>query len=90
MKGEYMQSLGERILLLRRRKDWTQKELADKVGLSPNTIARVERNLVETLRGDTIAKLARALSTSADYLLGLTDEDGEGDFEPAAVALVEA
>jgi transcriptional regulator with XRE-family HTH domain len=69
-----MQSLGDRILLLRRSKRWTQKMLAEKVGLSPNTIARVERNMVDTLRGDTIAKLARALSTSADYLLGLSDE----------------
>ena len=69
-----MPSLGDRILLLRRHKHWTQKQLADKVGLSPNTIARVERNLVDTLRGDTIAKLARALATSTDYLLGLSEE----------------
>ena len=95
-----MQSLGDRILLLRRHHHWTQKQLADKVGLSPNTIARVERNLVETLRGDTIAKLARVLATSADYLLGLTDQraqakprrkaDTQGDLWPADAALVEA
>jgi transcriptional regulator with XRE-family HTH domain len=77
-------SLGERIYLLRRRKDWTQKDLADRVGLSPNTIARVERNVVGTLRGDTIACLARQLGTSTDYLLGLTDKlDKESEVEPA-------
>jgi transcriptional regulator with XRE-family HTH domain len=69
-----MQSLGERLLLLRRRHGWTQKDLAEKVGLSTNTIARVERNLVKTLRGDTIAQLARVLSTTTDYLLGLVDD----------------
>lgn len=68
-----MHSLGERILLLRHRKGLTQKGLGDMVGLSPNTIARVERNLVATLRGDSIARLAPALSTTADYLLGLTE-----------------
>ena len=71
-----MPSLGERILLLRRQHRWTQKELAAQVGLSFNTIARVERNMVKTLRGDTIAKLARSLSTSTDYLLGLSEEPG--------------
>ena len=82
-----MQSLGERILLLRRRKDWTQKDLAEKVGLSPNTIARVERNLVGTLRGDTIAHLARELCTSTDYLLGLTDKiEKEYERMPAVLA----
>jgi transcriptional regulator with XRE-family HTH domain len=82
-----MRSLGDRLLLLRRHKRLTQKQLADAVGLSPNTIARVERNVVETLRGDTIAKLARVLGASTDYLLGLTDESGvESELQPAAVA----
>ena len=68
-----MATLGDRILLLRRARHWTQKQLAEQVGLNANTIARVERNTVHTLRGDTIALLARALETSTDYLLGLKD-----------------
>jgi transcriptional regulator with XRE-family HTH domain len=79
-----MQSLGDRILLLRRSKRWTQKQLAEQVALSPNTIARVERNMVETLRGDTVAKLARVLSTSTDYLLGLSEESGQESDRKAA------
>ena len=81
-----MQTLGDRILILRRHKNWTQKQLAEQVGLSPNTIARVERNLVDTLRGDTIAKLARVFGCTTDYLLGLS-EDIEGEALPTMVAL---
>ena len=73
---------------------WTQKDLAGKVALSPNTIARVERNEVSTLRGDTIAHMARVFKTSTDYLLGLSDnpgqEDKESEYEPAVKELVPA
>jgi len=86
-----MQSLGDRILLLRRHKQWPQKDLAEKVELSSNTIARVERNEVHTLRGDTIAQLARVFKTSTDYLLGLSEHPGHEDQEseswPTARAL---
>jgi transcriptional regulator with XRE-family HTH domain len=70
-------SLGERILLLRRqyRPRLTQARLAQQVGLHANTIARIERCEIESLRGDTIAKLARFFATSTDYLLGLSDLD---------------
>lgn len=69
-----MQTLGERILMLRRRHHMTQQALADKVDLNANTIARVERDTVHTLKGDTIAKIARVFQTSTDFLLGLTEE----------------
>lgn len=67
--------LGQRILLRRRDKRLTQAELGKHVGISGNTIARIERGRIQDLGGSTIAKVAAALDTSTDYLLGLTDDD---------------
>lgn len=72
-----MPTFGERILILRRRNDLTQRELAKMAGINSNTLARVERGEVKDLAGQAIAKLARALGCSGDYLLGLTDEEEE-------------
>jgi transcriptional regulator with XRE-family HTH domain len=54
----------------------TQQELANQAAITANTLARVERGSVKMLRGDTVAALADALGTSADYLLGRTEESG--------------
>jgi transcriptional regulator with XRE-family HTH domain len=69
-----MLTFGERISVLRRRKGLTQQALADQAAIKANTVARVERGKVKMLRGDTVFALAKALGTSADYLLGATDE----------------
>ena len=67
--------LGQRILLRRRDKRLTQAELGKHVGISGNTIARIERGRIQDLGGSIIAKVAEALDTSTDYLLGLTDDE---------------
>lgn len=72
-----MPTFGERILILRRRNDLTQRELAKMAGINSNTLARVERGEVKDLAGQSIARLARALGCSGDYLLGLTEEEEE-------------
>jgi transcriptional regulator with XRE-family HTH domain len=74
-----MPSFGERILLLRRRQGLTQRELAKMAGLNSNTLARVERGEVKDLGGQSVAKLARALGCTTDYLLGMTDDTDEED-----------
>lgn len=67
--------LGQRILLRRRDKRLTQEELGKHVGISGNTIARIERGRIQDLAGAVIARVAEALDTSTDYLLGRTDDD---------------
>jgi transcriptional regulator with XRE-family HTH domain len=80
-------TLGERILILRRRQDMTQQQLAKEAGMNKNTIARLEQGNLKDLGGRLVAKLARALGTSADYLLGLSEESGvESEYMPAAAA----
>ena len=81
--------LGKRVLLRRRDLRLTQKELAERTGISANTIARLERVGVQDLRGNAIARLADALGVSTDYLLGREAEQGS-KLEPAGVALVGA
>jgi DNA-binding Xre family transcriptional regulator len=87
--GGPMLTFGERIAVLRRRKGLTQQELAAQVGITQNTITRVETGMVKMLRGDTVAALAKALGTSADYLLSLCEEpDIASEGMPAGLALV--
>jgi transcriptional regulator with XRE-family HTH domain len=76
-------NLGERVHLLRRRLQWTQKVLADVSKINVNTIARIERSEVRDPGGQMVVKLARALGTTTDYLLGLTEETGN-ELSPAA------
>ena len=82
--------LGERVVLLRRRKGLTQPELAHQAGMGITTLNRIE-NAHQTTTIDKVVALARVLGTRTDYLLGLSDDPGkESDFEPAGVALVGA
>jgi len=81
-------TLGERILILRRRLKLSQAEVARAAGLAKNTIARLEQGSVKDLSGVTIVHVARALQVSTDVLLGV--KSMESETEPAAGALVGA
>ena len=66
--------LGQRILLLRRDRKLSQQALAEKAGISANTIARLERGDIQKIYSDNLDRLADALNVSTDYLLGLTNQ----------------
>ena len=84
-------NLGERVHLLRRRLGWTQRELAEASHTNINNIARIERSEISDPGGQTVARMARALGTTTDYLLGLTEKSGvESELLPAAADLVGA
>lgn len=53
---------------LRKKRDWSQQELADKVGVSKQSIFNYE-NGKKTPSRDTVAKLAQVLKVSQDFLL---------------------
>lgn len=62
-----------RIKSLRFENNFTQKELADKIGLTPKMISFYERGeRVPPL--DIILKLVQIFNVSSDYLLGLSDK----------------
>lgn len=68
-------TLGERVLIWRRRRNLTQQALAEAVGIAKNTIARLEQGGITDLRGQVIARLAQVLGVSTDYLLGLDESE---------------
>jgi transcriptional regulator with XRE-family HTH domain len=68
-----MRSLGERVLLLRRRADLSQHELARLAGMDVMTISRLERGGKKRLEVEQLARLSKALQVTADYLLGLDE-----------------
>ena len=80
-------TMGERILILRRRQDMTQRDLAKESGLNTNTIARLEQGNLKDLSGQLVARIARALGTSTDYLLGMTDRDPDSERAPTMAGM---
>jgi transcriptional regulator with XRE-family HTH domain len=77
--------VGERVLLLRRRARLSQPELAQQAEMSVTTLNRVE-NAHQSLYMEKIAALATALGTTADYLLGLSDDPGRASERPSQEA----
>lgn len=66
-------SIGKRIRELRRIKGLTQAQLGEMVGSDGNTISRWELDRMG-MRKEYVVKFAKALETSAAFLLGETDD----------------
>ena len=64
-------TLGEHILILRKKHGLSQAALGKKVNTSGDIIGRYERNIM-TPSIDVIIKIADALNVSIDYLVGKT------------------
>jgi transcriptional regulator with XRE-family HTH domain len=67
-----MALVGRRIKSLRERQQLTQGQLAVYSEVAQSHISRLENELVDSLGSDPLAKMARVLNTTTDYLLGLT------------------
>jgi transcriptional regulator with XRE-family HTH domain len=66
-------TIGERVMLMRRRRGLTQRKLAAMAQMSPTALNRLENGL-QSVYAERIATLARILGVSADYLLGLHED----------------
>ncbi|CAG1001092.1 HTH-type transcriptional regulator ImmR [Anaerolineae bacterium] len=64
---------GDRVRERRQVIGLSQEELASQAGTDQKRISKYERGESDA-NGETISHLAKALQTSADYLLGLTDD----------------
>lgn len=73
-------SIGNRIKLLRKKLNLTQKELANKVNVSPQVISNWERGYT-TPNADDIANFAKNLDINTQFLYGKTDDPFT--FDPA-------
>lgn len=63
------QAMIERIINLRESRNWTQKDLADRMGMNKVTMNKIE-NHNRAVTSAELAKFAEVLDTTADYLLG--------------------
>ncbi len=68
--------IGERAAQLRKALKLTQREVADQIGVTPDTISRIERG-VHTPDHKHVVDLARVLNVTPDYLNGLVDTPQE-------------
>lgn len=71
-----MEKIGDRIMELMKRTDYTQKELASMVGVTEAAMSRYLRNEREP-RMEVIANFATALNTTSDYLINGTENEVE-------------
>ena len=71
-------SLAEKIAMLRRRHGWSQEDLAERLGVSRQSVSKYEgAQSVHDLNG--IVRMSEIFGVSTDYLLK-DDGDGNGDF----------
>jgi DNA-binding XRE family transcriptional regulator len=74
-------TLGERVVMWRKRRKMTQKDLATKARLNPISLSKIERGVSTDLDASTVCRLAQALNVKTDYLFGLIgEEDAEADY----------
>jgi transcriptional regulator with XRE-family HTH domain len=66
--GELPETLGDRILRLRRSQGWDQADLAERAGVKPAQISKYERGTYEP-KLSTLSRIAAVLGTSTDFLI---------------------
>jgi transcriptional regulator with XRE-family HTH domain len=65
-------TFGERLTLVRKRKNLSQSEVGKIIGINGDALGRYERNDVKPTI-EMATRLAQALEVSLDYLVGTTD-----------------
>ena len=75
------ETFGKRLADLRKRRNLTQTQLSERIGMSHSSVASWETGTREPAMA-MIVKLAHYFNVSADYLLGTTD-DPNGDVTPS-------
>lgn len=65
-------NVGKKIISLREKRGWTQRELANRVNINVSVMNRIESN-DRPVKDNELVHLANVLEVSTDYLLGRTD-----------------
>jgi transcriptional regulator with XRE-family HTH domain len=63
--------IGKKIKELRKNRGWSQQKLAEKSGLSFNTITRIEQGVGDSPTLKTLLKLSETLEIGLDELVGI-------------------
>ena len=67
-----MVNMGKKLKALRLEKNFTQKQIAERIGLATSAISSYESGM-RYPSYDVLVKLARIFHVSTDYLLGMTN-----------------
>lgn len=67
-------AFGRNVLISRRDLNMTQKELADRIGISQSYITKIERGRAKNMSVELVFDLATALSVNPAWLLGLSQD----------------
>lgn len=65
---DYLIGMGERISIRRKERGITQEQMAEKMGVSLQTVSNIECGKKAT-NPENIVKICRTLNTTADYIL---------------------
>jgi len=76
--------LSKKLVLLRRKKGWSQIDLARATGIPQPTICRLESGDIKQPRIMTLVRISEALGVSADFL---ASEDEHAEIGPLAIGL---
>lgn len=80
-------SINKRIISLREKKNWSQKELAKRININQSVMNRIESG-ERPIKDEELSNIAIALDCSADYLLGIeniiTTNSEDKEFEAFA------
>ena len=80
LKNDFLADMGSRIAKRRKELHLTQETVADRMGVSLQTVSCIELGK-KAIRPDNLAKLCKALDVTSDYiLLGERSENQMSDF----------
>jgi transcriptional regulator with XRE-family HTH domain len=69
-----MSTVGQRIRLLREKRQWSQIQLAEKLGIHNTVLSRIESGEKKSVDDHLISKAADIFEVSTDFLHGKTDD----------------
>lgn len=82
-------TLSEKIHYLRIKNNMTLEEVGNLVGVGKSTVRKWETGQIKNMRRDKIAKLAIALKTTPDYLLGWDSQKSSSQIKQELIEYVE-
>jgi transcriptional regulator with XRE-family HTH domain len=84
-------NIAPRVERLRKDKGWTKRELARRARVNETHVYKICAGLRPRIEAETVRRLAHALGTTTDYLLGMdVYEEPKSEQEPAEGVLVDA
>ncbi|GEM05622.1 transcriptional regulator [Halolactibacillus miurensis] len=72
-------NIGERIIKLREKRGWSQRELSRRIDINVSVMNRIESG-ERPVKDQELLKLSNVLEVSTDYLLGKEDSENDNLF----------